>query len=45
MGLRQMLPWQTKSILIIENILSQMPQSAVFCAILRDFFFSFKCTP
>jgi hypothetical protein len=30
------LPWQTKSILVIENFLPQMPQSAVFCALLRD---------
>ena len=33
---RQMLPWQTKSILIIENILSQMPQrpySALLCRV------------
>ena len=39
------LPWQTKSILIIVYFLPQMPQSAVFCASLRCFLFSFKCTP
>lgn len=40
-----LLPWQTKSILVIENFLPQTPQSAVFRAPLRGFSSVSQCTP